>query len=109
MGFFAIALVTLFAMTAVVVDVGYAYLVDRRAQAAADASVLAAALALPDAGKAMDSADYLADKNLPTGTVTTTIMSTLSANDTAQAHASITTTTVFARIFGIELFEEGAT
>jgi hypothetical protein len=109
MGFFAIALVTLFALTAVVVDVGYAYLVDRRAQAAADASVLAAALALPDATKALASANELAHKNFPAGTVTTTVTSTLAANDTAQAHASTSTATVFAQIFGIDVFDEGAT
>jgi Flp pilus assembly protein TadG len=108
MGVFAIALVFLFAISAVVLDVGYAYLVDRRAQAAADASVLAAALALPDAGRAMTAAGDLATKNFPDGTVTVTITSKLSSNDTAEGRATASTPGFFASIFGIKFFEEGA-
>ena len=53
LAFFAVALVALVGMTALVVDVGYAYYVKRSLQASADAAATAGALELPDPAAAV--------------------------------------------------------
>ena len=53
---FAVALVVLLGMTALVIDLGYAYYVKRSLQASADAAATAGALELPDAGAAVSRA-----------------------------------------------------
>lgn len=105
----AISLLALLGLAAVVVDLGYAFLVDRRAQAAADASALGAALVLPDAPRAHVVSSHLAGQNFQQGEVALTLQSSHAANDTATAHATATVPSFFARVFGVGEFHVGAT
>jgi hypothetical protein len=104
----AVAMIGLLAMTAFVIDVGSAYRLHRRTQAAADASALAAAQLLPDTTTATQVSNGKATQNLPDGTVTPTYSQTYVANDTVTATASASTPSTFAKIFGISSFDANA-
>ena len=104
----AVSMIGLLAMTAFVLDVGMAYRLHRRTQAAADASALAAAQVLPDTGTATSISNSEAAQNLPDGTVTPTYSQTYAANDTVTATAQASTPSVFAKVFGINNFNAKA-
>jgi hypothetical protein len=64
----AVALLSLLAISALIMNVGYSWYAKRQAQAQVDAAVLAAAQELPDTAKATQLAnDYLAKNPLPGG------------------------------------------
>jgi Putative Flp pilus-assembly TadE/G-like len=104
----AVSMIGLLAMTAFVIDVGSAYGLHRRTQAAADASALAAAQLLPDTATATDVSNVKATQNLPDGTVTPQYSQTYAANDTVTATASASTPSTFAKVFGIDTFNAKA-
>ena len=106
--FFIVAMLALLGMAALAVDVGHAFLVKRRAQAAADASALAAAQQLPGTGPATAASAALAASNFPAGSVALTFSGTYTANDTANTHASATFSSFFANVLGIGSFTAGA-
>jgi Flp pilus assembly protein TadG len=105
----AVSIIGLLAMAAFVIDVGAAYRVHRRAQAAADASALAAAQVLPDTATATQISNGKAAQNLPDGTVTPTYSQTYAANDTVTATATASTPSFFAKVVGIQKFNAKAT
>ena len=108
---FAILLITvtgLLVMSGFVFDIGYAFVADRKAQAAADASALGAALVLPNRTEASKAADELAHANFTLGTVTLTFESTDAADDTVTAHARASVGTIFSRVVGVDVIDVGA-
>jgi Flp pilus assembly protein TadG len=106
--FAVVGMLSLLGMSALVIDVGYGFLVKRRAQAAADASALAAAQALPnDTSTARSLSDNYAAQNF-SGAVGVNFSSTYTTNDTANTTASATLPTVFANVLGISNFTAGA-
>ncbi len=116
----AVAMLALIAMSAFVIDVGVAYRAHRRAQAAADASALAAAQLLPGSTSlATTAAVNLAASNLPDGNVTTVhtgcssnpcYTSTYVANDTVTVWADTTSSGIFAKALdtSFDTFKETA-
>ena len=107
--FAVISMLSLLGMSALVIDVGYGFLVKRRAQAAADASALAAAQALPNSTSTAQSlSDGYAAQNFSGGSLSVNFSSTYTTNDTANTEASATLPTVFANVLGISSFTAGA-
>jgi hypothetical protein len=102
-------LTVLLGVAAYVVDLGNGYLGKRRAQAAADASALAAAAALPNTAAAQAASAAFASKNFSSGNVTVSVTQSLAPNDTANTHATATVPTFFASVFGIKSLAVGAT
>lgn len=104
-----VAVTALIGMAALVLDVGSWFRAQRDTQAAADASALAAAQALPNsAGEAsMLAADYLAKNGGGNSDVTFT--SAFTANDTVKVHVSRPAPGFFAKIFGVDSVDVGAT
>lgn len=105
----ALLMISLLGALGLVVDIGQGYLMERRAQAAADASALAAATALPNRSRAASASRYYAAKNFPRGTVQLHVSTTAAADDTADATASIRSPSLFARLFGINSLDAKAT
>jgi Flp pilus assembly protein TadG len=104
-----VAMPALIAMAAFVLDVGVAFHQHRHAQAAADASSLAAAQMLPDSTtQASTASAAVAASNFTDGSIALTYSSTYVANDTVKAVGSTTSPGVFAKIFGFTHFEEKA-
>lgn len=101
-------LAALIGMMALVLDVGSWFREQRDTQAAADASALAAAQALPEDPAQADAlaAEYLA-KNRG-GTSTVTYSSEYSDHDTISVHVSRTAPGFFAKLFGIDSVTVGA-
>ena len=101
-------LTALIGMLALVLDVGSWFREQRDAQAAADASALAAAQALPeDPGRADGlAAEYLA-KNRG-GAPEVTYSSKFVTNDTVKVHVSRTAPGFFAKVFGVNSVDVGA-
>jgi Flp pilus assembly protein TadG len=107
--FAVVCMLSLLGMAALAIDVGYGFLVKRRAQAAADASALAAAQALPnDTNTARSYSDNYAAQNFSGGAVTVDFSDTYTTNDTANTSASATLPTIFANVLGISNFTAGA-
>jgi hypothetical protein len=105
---FVVFLFVLMGAAAIVVDLGYWYLTKRQAQATADAVALAAAADLPDSAVATtDSSGYRLRNNWP-GSVALTVSSVNSASDTITAHATTTVPGFFAKVFGIDDVDVGA-
>ena len=106
-----VALVSLLGMCALVIDVGYAYSLKRRAQGAADATALSAVQWLPDTTAAATAFTSYASKNMPSGigSVTPTWSSTYSTNDTVTATASATAPSFFGRVLGFTGYSTRAT
>ena len=102
-------LTVMLGVAAYVVDLGNGYYGKRRAQAAADASALAAAAALPSTGAAQAASASFASKNFSSGNVAVSVTQSLAANDTANTHATATVPTFFASVFGIRSLAVGAT
>ncbi len=110
MAMVVVALVSLLGMCALVLDVGYAFVVKRRAQAAADASALAAVQFLPDTTAAGTAFTNYANRNFSgVGTVSHTWSSTHSSNDTVTAHATATAPSFFGKVLGFHNYAAGAT
>lgn len=97
----AVSMVALVALGGFVVDVGGAYYAHRRAQAAADASALAAAQLLPaDTAAATAVANQVQAQNLPDGSIDSpTYGSTYTANDTVSVRANKSLSGVFSNLF----------
>jgi Flp pilus assembly protein TadG len=107
----AVSMVLLVAMTAFVIDVGMAYKLHRRTQAAADASALAAAQMLPDTTSATQVSNAKAAQNtqgLQNASVTPAYSQTYVSNDTVTATAAASTPSVFAKLFGVDTFNAKA-
>jgi len=103
-----LAITALIGMAALVLDVGSWFRAQRDTQAAADASALAAAQALPDgtgAASAM-AADYLAKNGGGSSDITFT--SKYTANDSVTVHVSRPAPGFFAKIFGVGSVDVGA-
>ncbi len=95
-------------MAALVLDVGSWFRAQRDTQAAADASALAAAQALPDEpGTASALAGEYVDKN-GGGARTITFTSKNVANDTVSVRVERPTPGFFARVFGVNSVQVGA-
>jgi Flp pilus assembly protein TadG len=95
-------LVVLLALAAAVIDVGAWFRADRRLQAAADASVLAAAQGLPNTGTAATLAAQYAAKNGETlGAGGVTFSTSKSANDTVTVKFQRTAPTTFTKLLGV--------
>ena len=95
-------------MAALVLDVGSWFRAQRDTQAAADASALAAAQALPDEpGTASALAGEYVDKN-GGGARTITFTSKNVANDTVSVRVERPTPGFFAKVFGIDSVQVGA-
>lgn len=104
-----IFITALLGMTALVLDAGSWFRAQRGAQAAADASALAAAQALPESpGEAGALAASYVAKN-GAGSATVTFKSTNLANDTISVHLVRTAPGFFAKLFGVDSVEVGAT
>jgi Flp pilus assembly protein TadG len=99
----------LIGMAALVLDVGSWFRAQRDTQAAADASALAAAQALPaEPGTASALAGNYVDKN-GGGTADVTFSAKNTANDTVRVHVSRDAPGFFAQLFGVDSVEVGAT
>ena len=98
----------LLGMAALVLDAGSLYRAQRETQAAADASALAAAQALPESpGQAAVLAAGYTTKN-GGGTSTVTFSSTHLANDTVKVRVGRDAPGYFAKLFGIDSVEVSA-
>ena len=118
----AFALVALLGISALAIDVGYAYYAKRRLQGATDAAALAGAQDLPDGTTAIATASGYADANTPSNLdlrfdyqvkCTSTSVSTVGCDPSANPNELVvsgtaTTTTWFARLFGIDHFTVSA-
>ena len=103
-----LSLTVLLGMAALVLDVGSWFRAQRDTQAAADASALAAAQALPDEpGTASALAGEYVDKN-GGGARTITFTSKNVANDTVSVRVERPTPGFFARVFGVDSVQVGA-
>lgn len=99
----------LIGMAALVLDVGSWFRAQRDTQAAADASALAAAQALPDEpGTASALASLYVEKN-GSGTAEVTFSAKNTANDTVRVHVTREAPGFFAQLFGVDSVEVGAT
>ena len=116
----ALALVVLLGISAFAIDVGYAYYAKRQLQAAADAAALAGAQDLPTAATAITTATAYANANKPANvssvsfeyqTKCTAVASAgIGCNATTNPNALVvtaeaSTSTWFARLFGINSFD----
>jgi hypothetical protein len=99
-----VALVSMLGMSALVMDIGYAYVVKRRAQSTADAATMAAVQNLPDTSAASTTAASYATKNSCTGCVTTAFGQTYSSNDTVTGTATITAPSFFGKVLGFNSY-----
>jgi len=121
LAFFAIALVTLVGMTALAIDVGYAYFVKRSLQASADAAATAGALELPDPAAAANRARAYSGsdggknwkKSLPDGVATTVMTRCLPTAPCNPVNAitvreSVIVKTFFARVVGVDTLKVSA-
>jgi hypothetical protein len=106
---FVLFLFVLMGAAAVVIDLGYWYLTKRQAQATADAVALAAAADLPDAAVAASDSSGYRGRNKWQGSVTLSVSSVNSDSDTVTAHATTTVPGFFAKVFGINSVDVGAT
>jgi Flp pilus assembly protein TadG len=104
-----VALVSLLGMCALVLDVGYGFVLKRKAQSAADASALAAVYFLPDTSAAQSASDSYATKNFSVGTVTAAFSSTNATNDTITTTASATAPSFFGKVLGFSSYTARAT
>ncbi|MEJ7569949.1 MAG: pilus assembly protein TadG-related protein [Gaiellaceae bacterium] len=103
-----LSLTALLGMAALVLDLGSWFRAQRETQAAADASALAAAQALPDEpGTAAGLAGEYVLKN-GGGTHTVTFTSKNVTNDTVRVKVERTTPGFFAKVFGIDSVQVGA-
>ena len=103
-----LSLTVLLGMAALVLDVGSWFRAQRDTQAAADASALAAAQALPDEpGTASALAGEYVDKN-GGGARTITFTSKNVANDTVSVRVERPTPGFFAKVFGVDSVQVGA-
>jgi Flp pilus assembly protein TadG len=104
-------LVSLLGMAALVLDVGSWYRAKRDLQATADASALAGAQALPGApGSATGLANQYATTNSPDlATKDVSISSNITPNDRIQVHVTRPSPGFFAKVFGINSVQVGAT
>lgn len=114
---FALILTVLLGFSALVIDVGRAYVTKRHLQASADAAALAGAQSLPDTGDAVAAAeaysgadgDLNVAANLPsvTASVTTKCLSTRTCNpaNAIVVEESASSPTTFAKLFGIDSFQ----
>lgn len=99
----------LIAMVGFAVDVAAAYHMQRRAQAAADASAMAAAQYLPNnTGTATDASRAVKAINLSTGTMTEQYLATYTGNDTVLATARASSGNVFVKVLGFSGFDVSA-
>jgi putative Flp pilus-assembly TadE/G-like protein len=106
---FVLFLFVLMGAAAIVIDLGYWYVTKRQAQATADAVALAAAADLPDgAVAASDSSGYRTRNNWD-GSVALSVSSVNTNSDTITAHATTTVPGFFAKVFGIDNVDVGAT
>jgi hypothetical protein len=102
--------VSLLGMCALVMDIGYAFVVKRRAQSAADASALAAVQLLPDTTAAGTVFTNYANANFSgVGSVSPTWGTTYSANDTVTATATATAPSFFGKVIGFSSYATSAT
>jgi Flp pilus assembly protein TadG len=120
LAFFALALVVLVGMTALAIDVGYAYSVKRSLQASADAAATAGALELPDPAAAVSQAQAYGGnaggKNRKetisdvTTTATTRCLPVAPCNpvNSVTVRESTTVKTFFARVLGFDTFKVSA-
>ncbi len=107
-------LVVLLGFTALVVDVGRAYLTQRQLQAGTDAAALAGASALPDAATAEQRASDYSRENLPSAVVGLTTLQpavrclkstptcTADQPNVLSVSRSATVSTTFGRLLGID-------
>ena len=105
----AVGMVAVLAMAGFAIDVSAAYHTHRRAQAAADASAMAAAEYLPGStGQADSASSSVTAENLSDGTVTTAYSATYTSNDTVTSTAKSSSPSVFAKVLGISTFDATA-
>ncbi len=105
-----VTLVVLLGMSALVLDVGRAYLAKRQLQASADAAALAAAQALPNTSAAAALAQSYSDKNHPgnlpsvTTSVTTSCVASAPCNpvNALVVKQSAVVPTTFAKVLGLD-------
>jgi Flp pilus assembly protein TadG len=105
-----VVLTSLLGLAALVLDVGSWYRQHRSLQATADAAALAGAQSLPDfPGDASSLATDYANKNLSgLQSVDVSLSSQYEANDTIKVHAAKPAPGFFAKLFGIDSVNEGA-
>jgi hypothetical protein len=106
-----VCLVSLLGMCALVLDLGYAFVLKRKAQGAADATALSAVQFLPDTSAAGTAFTTYATTNFPAsvGTLTPTWSSTYSSNDTVTATATATAPSFFGKVLGFSGYTARAT
>ena len=106
-----IALVSLFGMAALVLDVGSWYRAKRSLQSSADAAALAGAQALPDTpSSATSMAQDYATKNVPDlATKDVSVSSNIVPNDRISVHVTRPSPGFFAKLFGVDSVQVGAT
>lgn len=107
----AICMTVIFALAAVAVDAGPAFVERARLQTAADAAVLAGVSALPASPAAATAlAEEYLEKNAPEAdSVTITISSTYATNDTIHADTGVSTVEpIFGRVLGYDSFAPSA-
>ena len=114
LAFLVVVIVTLLAMAAFVVDIGYAYYVQRQLQASADAAATAGATNLPDASAAVSAAQQYSGSaggkntgNTPPGVTTTVTTKCLTIAPCRPVNAVVVEQTTqvktfFARVIGID-------
>ena len=103
--------VSLLGMAALVLDVGSWYRAKRQLQSTADAAALAGAQALPSApGNATSLAQQYATKNTPDlATNDVSVSSNIVPNDRVSVHVTRPSPGFFAKLFGINSVQVGAT
>jgi Flp pilus assembly protein TadG len=106
-----VALVSLFGMAALVLDVGSWYRAKRSLQSSADAAALAGAQALPDTPSSATSlAQTYATKNVPDlATNDVSVSSNIVPNDRVTVHVTRPSPGFFAKLFGVDSVQVGAT
>jgi hypothetical protein len=107
---FALFLVVLMGMCALVLDMGHWWFLKREAQNDADAIALAAAAALPknEAAANAAAANYHS-KNAPSMSYTLQFFDAGAQGKAVTAHVTTSAATTFARLFGIDSVDVGAT
>lgn len=104
--FTMLGLTVLLAMSALVIDLGFGYVVDRRASAAADHAVLAAAFTSCSGGNVNAAADVAVVNN---GFQTSDLTLVNTAPDTYRATVATDVDTFFGRVVGIQSINVAAT
>jgi Flp pilus assembly protein TadG len=109
--FVVLFMASMFGLAALVLDVGSWFRSQRQLQSAADAAALAGAQALPDSpGDASGLAQQYATKNASDlSSADYSIGSDLASNDRITVHVARNTPGFFAKIFGIDSVQVGAT